>query len=212
MNCGIYLITNTTNGMKYVGQSRRLATRWSIHKADFHRCRSSRLCRAVLAHGEQAFKFEVLEHCTPEQLDEREAFFIAWFETTNRAKGYNVRGGGSSARLSAASRKGAARMAEMWKDPEIRARWLVRRREAALLREANIRARRMADPVYAAQDHARRSVAAKKNPGGGQQAAAKSFKNHMRADPEFAARVRANRSAAGKVSAAKKWGVICLTG
>lgn len=204
MNCGIYLITNKIDGKKYVGQSRRLATRWSIHKADFHRNRSSRLCRAVLEFGEDNFMFEVLEECAPEKLVEREAFFMAWFETTNPKKGYNVRGGGSSARLSAAGLKGASKVAEMWKDPANRVRWLPQRHEMALLREAAFRARREADPTFAAAERQRRSLAAKKNPGYGQQKAAVTFKERMKVDSAFAEQVRANRSRAGRASWEKR--------
>lgn len=75
-------------GRFYIGQSRDVRRRsWD------HRCLSHEmnipLKRALLKYGKDAFKFEMLEECPEEQLDEREIYYI---ETLHPE--YNCRPGG----------------------------------------------------------------------------------------------------------------------
>jgi group I intron endonuclease len=74
----IYLITNTSNNKKYVGQTtEKLNKRFNRHKnaakggVEFH------LYRAMRKHGIDSFKIEVLEEVDDSILSEREKFFIA---------------------------------------------------------------------------------------------------------------------------------------
>ena len=64
MASGIYHIVNTNNGRAYVGSAVHLVNRWATHRRDLRKGdhRNSYLQRAWLKHGEEAFKFEVVEH------------------------------------------------------------------------------------------------------------------------------------------------------
>lgn len=93
---GIYMITNLTNGMSYIGQARDLKDRWSSHiKAGLGAETPSRnkLYPAMLAIGVENFSFEVLEFCSVAELNEREKFYIEFYDTVNF--GYNITRGGS---------------------------------------------------------------------------------------------------------------------
>jgi group I intron endonuclease len=59
---GIYLITNTVDGKRYVGQSANIRGRWYTHRWALQRNRSGsrRLQNAWNRHGEASFEFTVL--------------------------------------------------------------------------------------------------------------------------------------------------------
>lgn len=98
----IYVITNLLTGMKYVGQTTRsLKERFREHmKSDYL------IGRAIRHYGVENFTVEVIEECaTPEQLNEREIFWIAKLNTKH-PHGYNFTDGGQQgASPSAESRK-----------------------------------------------------------------------------------------------------------
>jgi group I intron endonuclease len=87
--CGIYQII-CKNGKNYVGQSIHIGSRWQRHiselSAGFH-------CNAQLNNnwakfGSRQFRFEVIEECKPDLLDEREKFHIERFNSYH--SGYNA--------------------------------------------------------------------------------------------------------------------------
>ena len=86
----IYVIINLLNGMRYVGQTRqRLKKRMYQHSKA-----NSYIGNAIRHHGWKNFTVEVLEECdTPEQLNEREKFWIAYFNCKH-PNGYNLTDGG----------------------------------------------------------------------------------------------------------------------
>ena len=93
---GIYKITNLMNGMAYIGQSRNIKDRWADHikvglGADT--ITRNKLYPAMLSTGVENFTFEILEECSSEELNEREKFYIDFYDTVNY--GYNVTKGGS---------------------------------------------------------------------------------------------------------------------
>lgn len=91
MTCGIYLITHVASGRGYVGQSRDIERRWKEHGAtDKPR---SHLEKALRCYGRDAFRFEVLEVCPPEELDARERDLIASLGTLS-PRGFNREPGG----------------------------------------------------------------------------------------------------------------------
>lgn len=87
---GIYIIINTKNQKVYIGQSQDIKTRWANHKrsldTDTHY--NPYLQRAWIKYGAKSFKFQVLEYCSMDQLNEREQNFL----DTYIAKGlcYNI--------------------------------------------------------------------------------------------------------------------------
>ena len=87
----IYKLTNKINGKPYVGQTTRTPEERFI---DHKYCQTSNIGRAIRKYGEENFTIEVLEECeTKEQLNEREIFWIAFFNCMV-PNGYNVAEGG----------------------------------------------------------------------------------------------------------------------
>lgn len=86
---GIYKITNKINGKVYIGQSVDIGRRWRQHmtaKDDiyFH--------KAIQKYGVDNFIWEVIEKCKKSELDERESYWIEYYDSFN--KGYNCTKGG----------------------------------------------------------------------------------------------------------------------
>lgn len=92
---GIYRITNTVNNKIYIGQSTNIKRRWRSHKCNaknekYYNNVYSRntLYYEMHYYGLEKFKFEVLEECSVNDLNDREAFYI---KLCNAIKiGYNV--------------------------------------------------------------------------------------------------------------------------
>lgn len=69
---GIYIIENTINGKRYVGQSINIHERWNQHRYD----PQPKMREDVEKYGWDAFKFDILEECPREILTERENHYI----------------------------------------------------------------------------------------------------------------------------------------
>ena len=99
-NCGIYKITNLINGKVYIGQSIDIQKRWKYHLSDaFYKNAPDYNCifhQAIRKYGKESFKFEVLEECSPEDLNSREKFYINYYKSfsNNHEFGYNMTPGG----------------------------------------------------------------------------------------------------------------------
>lgn len=91
---GIYLIRNTENGKIYIGQAKGeegIAGRKKSHLKSLRRgTASSHLQNAWDKYGEQAFIFEVLHLCPPNECDYWEDFYLTQFESWKRDNGYNI--------------------------------------------------------------------------------------------------------------------------
>lgn len=105
----IYLITNTVNGKKYVGQTvRKLSTRWNIHKADARNGCDFIFHRAIRKYGPDSFTVESIAEITAgdgigKSLNQLEILFVYIHDSYN--SGYNMNlGGGSSALASPETR------------------------------------------------------------------------------------------------------------
>lgn len=97
-NCGIYKITNLKNNKGYIGQSTDIKTRWKNHKFELKNNihHNEHLQSSFNKYGEDAFEFRILERTDKENLDDAEAYWINYFDTTNPEKGYNLRYGGNN--------------------------------------------------------------------------------------------------------------------
>jgi group I intron endonuclease len=75
---GIYIIKNVINDNFYIGQSNDIGRRWIIHLHYLRKgCKTCPiLLKAYKKYGESAFKFEVIEYCEIEKLDEREQHYL----------------------------------------------------------------------------------------------------------------------------------------
>lgn len=96
MNGYIYIIKNTCNNKVYVGQtSRTIEDRWSQHKNAALRGDDygTILYRAMRKHGIENFYVEQLEECNMSDINDREIYWIKYYncQTPN---GYNIRAGG----------------------------------------------------------------------------------------------------------------------
>ena len=94
----IYKITNQKNGLVYIGQTvqtfkRRMRSHISHLQAGTHH--NELLQRAYNKYGIDAFSFEIVETCDKDILDERERYWIKFYDSTNRSRGYNFESGGS---------------------------------------------------------------------------------------------------------------------
>lgn len=76
--CGIYRITNTTNGRSYLGSSKNVSKRWKQHIGDLRRGNhdNSNLQAAWNKSGESVFSFEVVELLAESELQTRETYWI----------------------------------------------------------------------------------------------------------------------------------------
>lgn len=95
---GIYKITNTINGKSYIGQSNCIQRRFAQHKSPYEQNRHSNkpLYKAFLKYGIENFKFEIIEECPIEKLNEREQYWISFYKTLTHQNGYNITCGGEN--------------------------------------------------------------------------------------------------------------------
>lgn len=88
---GIYKITNQLNGKCYIGQSIHIEQRWQEHLYTTSNC--TLLKYALHKYGVDNFKFEVLEECTQQELNQREQYWIEYYNSFGE-NGYNLTRGG----------------------------------------------------------------------------------------------------------------------
>jgi group I intron endonuclease len=182
--CGIYIITNLKNGMKYVGRSVDCNQRWVLHKyeARSKRRKLQALGQAIAEHGVENFKFEVFKEVSEDLLPKAEKETMSLFNT-KWPNGYNVGSeyGGSS--------------------------------EGSYKRESILKNRRQKDPEFDKKYRQLRSMAAKariekevKNPDWYKQSREKAlntFRKRMQ-DEEYRAMISNQRRLAGIASKAAK--------
>ena len=89
----IYKIENKINQHKYIGQTKRaLEKRWNEHIYHDEGCWA--LERAIKKYGVSNFSLEVIEECKDEDLNQREIYWIAYYDSYNN--GYNLTMGGNT--------------------------------------------------------------------------------------------------------------------
>ena len=93
----IYRITNKVNGKVYIGQT------INSLKQRFHKHINSEGCKylhnAILKHGKENFVIEEIERVSQDKLDEREIYWIKYYNSTDRKFGYNIYPGGNLGNL-----------------------------------------------------------------------------------------------------------------
>ena len=93
---GIYKITNKLNNHAYIGQSIDIEERWNAHKFYGEKFQTT-LQKAFSKYGIDNFSFEVIEECPYSQLDDREIYWIKYYNTYY--DGYNMTQGGKEGRV-----------------------------------------------------------------------------------------------------------------
>lgn len=93
---GIYCIENTVNHKKYIGQSVNIKERWRVHRKELYANKHDNdyLQKAWNKYGKESFSFYIVEECTPEMLDEKEIYYIDFYNTLDENYGYNLKTGG----------------------------------------------------------------------------------------------------------------------
>jgi group I intron endonuclease len=95
---GIYKITNNINQHGYIGQSKNIKKRWDAHKRTaFNKTDHSYnnpLYKAIRKYGIDNFTFEIIEECLISELNEKEKYWIKYYNTF--FNGYNLTLGGDS--------------------------------------------------------------------------------------------------------------------
>lgn len=93
---GIYKITNRTNGAVYIGQSVDVAGRWKEHVrrgVGAEPATRNKLYPAMKKSKPENFTFELVEECSADKLNDREKYWIDYFDSCT--SGLNSTKGGS---------------------------------------------------------------------------------------------------------------------
>ena len=102
MTCGIYKIENKLNGKVYIGQSIFIEDRWKNHKIIgknknyiFH---YKPLYQDMYNYGLDNFEFSIIEKCLKENLNDREVYWIKYYNSY-QPNGYNLTYGGGNGHI-----------------------------------------------------------------------------------------------------------------
>ena len=99
----IYKITNDVNGKIYIGKTTRTLTdRWVEHLNDrLEKDTSIPLYNAMNKYGIEHFSIEIVEDNIPkEEINDKERYYISYFNSLSHEGGYNVTPGGDGGRTS----------------------------------------------------------------------------------------------------------------
>ena len=86
---GIYKIEDKETGQKYIGQSKDIENRFRSH------CYVSEIDLAIATKGEDNFDFSIIEELSEDKLNEREEYWIEYYNTYEDPFHYNSQKGGN---------------------------------------------------------------------------------------------------------------------
>ena len=91
----IYKITNIINNKLYIGQTRKtIEERFQTHLKNAQKHINRYLYDAMNKYGYDNFICSLIEECDDSLLDEREIYWIKFYNTTDKSNGYNMTIGG----------------------------------------------------------------------------------------------------------------------
>jgi group I intron endonuclease len=101
----IYKITNKINQKVYIGQTiYPLWKRWSGHCSPQSKC--TYISHAIQKYGKENFTVEEVDKASSrKELNEKEEYWINFYDSRNQEKGYNLLGGGNARTHSDISKK-----------------------------------------------------------------------------------------------------------
>lgn len=91
---GIYKITSPAKKI-YIGQSTNIEYRWKGYKK-LNCSKQQKLYNSFKKYGVEKHKFEIIQLCKKEQLNELEKYYVDLFQTFNNKYGLNLRDGGGA--------------------------------------------------------------------------------------------------------------------
>lgn len=95
---GIYKITNLLNNKIYIGQSVNIKERWKNHvrfsQDSKNPLYNNSLYKEIREYGSENFELTVIEECEKDDLNQRERYWINFYDSTNPEIGYNLCLGG----------------------------------------------------------------------------------------------------------------------
>ena len=135
-NYCIYMHKNLINGKVYIGQTNQKPEyRWGESGNHYKNC--THFFRAIQKYGWDNFEHIILENnLTAQQANEKEIYWISYYDATNEEKGYNIQQGGLNRRVAEDTKEKLSQhakklwqneehrtkmsqiMKEKWKDPE----------------------------------------------------------------------------------------------
>ena len=99
MACGIYKITNKINNKIYIGQSVHIQQRFYTHCSDaLTKQDNNYFHNAIRKYGKENFYIEIIEECLEEELNDKEIYWIKYYNATDKNIGYNSSIGGEGNR------------------------------------------------------------------------------------------------------------------
>ena len=91
----IYIIRNRVNNKVYVGQTKvSIRLRFQNHLSAARHGKDYVIGKAIRKYGEENFYIELLEECLVSELNEREKYWISFYNSANSKFGYNMSIGG----------------------------------------------------------------------------------------------------------------------
>jgi group I intron endonuclease len=87
----IYKVTNKLNNKIYIGQTAKNNPNYLGS--------GTIILKAVLKYGFENFTKEIIESCSDCMVDEREIYWISFYNSTNKEIGYNISTGGNGGNL-----------------------------------------------------------------------------------------------------------------
>lgn len=91
---GVYSIRNIKTDKRYIGCSKSIKRRWTEHKRRLllNNHDNAHLQGAYNKYGPEMFEYSILEECPEDIMQEREEYWIAYYDSKNN--GYNMCDGG----------------------------------------------------------------------------------------------------------------------
>jgi len=129
MTSGVYKIVCNHTGKIYVGSSKNMKARFSVHKSDLKRGKhgNPHMKEMYEKYGINNFKLEILENCNESILKEREQFWIDKLKSYDDLIGFNVHKFSTHKKSiikiwedPSYKKKMSEKHKKRWKDPEFR--------------------------------------------------------------------------------------------